>query len=270
METYHIILLLLVGISGGILAGFLGVGGGLVFVPALTIYFRSLNLDCSENQFILLVIANSVFLTFLTSLVASLKQKQANNFYLKDVLALAIPGTIVSLLISYFIADADWFDKKFFGKVFIFMLIPMILKLVLNKKNPANSVEKQNMNLILIIGFLTGIIAALSGLGGGILIVPVFVGFLNYSMKKAGSVSVGSICLKSLALFIFYLFQNPTKSLDIPFSVGFIAFSVILAIFPGILIGAPIGVKLSHKVQPKIIKILFAVFFILVVIKMNL
>ena len=109
------------------------------------------------------------------------------------------------------------------------------------------------------IGGFTGVVTSLSGLGGGIVLIPGFTDILKMSPKKASSVSISVIAALALPISLSYLAELPGEDFQLPLQVGFISFAVVIPTSLGVLISAPFGVKTAHKINPRIIKIIFAI-----------
>ncbi len=270
LQPLEILLLIFIGLGGGILGGFLGVGGGIIFVPTIYAFYAGLTMQPSD--FVNFVIANSLFLTFLNALTATSRQYRSGNIYLKESLVMGIAGIASALLFTILISFTTWYTKEKFSLFFTLLQIPLIYRMYFNKKIktqiPYN--EQLDNKKGILTGLFSGSISALSGLGGGIVTIPLLVGWLQQSVKKASSISQVVIVLNSLGTLVFYMLRPTPEGFDMPFTIGLVSFPVVIPLGIGVILGSGYGVKLSHKVDPKWVKIVFLLLIIAVLIKMNL
>ena len=88
------IILFLRGSVGAFLSGFLGVGGGIVYIPILD-YFLS-KLGFSDDNLVKAILANSLFTIIFSGSVSSYKQYKLGNFYPREIFYTAITGVLAA------------------------------------------------------------------------------------------------------------------------------------------------------------------------------
>jgi len=101
MEVIDWFILPLIGAIGGFMAGMLGVGGGIIFVPILTWYFHKLGM--ADHDIVKYTLANSILLVFVSGISGIIRQKKTGTWDFKRTLIIGIPGAITALIWSYFI-----------------------------------------------------------------------------------------------------------------------------------------------------------------------
>ncbi|MFN3530388.1 MAG: sulfite exporter TauE/SafE family protein [Bacteroidia bacterium] len=263
----QLLIFALFGILSGLIGGFLGVGGGTIYVPVLTAWF--IGHAYLGAPFVTFIIGNSLFLTMLSGLSGSLKQWRLGNFHKQDTLLVGGTGAITALSTSILISYASWYDKSTFALVFTLMLVPLMLRMFLKRSvsemQPFNPADRPKLVLV---GALSGVVSALTGLGGGVIMVPLLVDMLNYPLKKAASVSLASIVLMAMATVSWYALQFDSPQLS-PWQVGMLALPAVVPMGIGVLLSAPWGVRLSVLVPPFYTKLFFFLFFILVILQMH-
>ncbi len=260
-----IILLLLAGALGGFMSGLLGIGGGIIFIPILDFAFKRYGIH--TDDLVLFILANSLFIIMFTGLLNSYKQYRIKNFHLKHIVSTAIPAVISGLIMTYFIKNGTWYSKEKFNIVFLALLTPLIFRMLYTRKKiPAEGAEEGKLSKFSIAGFFTGIVTALSGLGGGVIMVPTFTDILKVDIKKATSVSAGVVALIALSLSVGNLFSTPLNAVPIP-HFGYIAFTVVLPIIVGTVFSVGFGVTVAQKTSSPVIKTIFALFSLLVIAK---
>jgi uncharacterized protein len=271
MEFTFILYLFLAGAFGGFMAGLLGVGGGVVFVPLITHYIGTIAVP--EASFSALVMANSFSVIFVIGIFGTLKQKKLGQFYPKIILATGIPAVIGSIGTSKLLVISGLYSKHVFSVFFIgllcFVLFRFLVEAIKQKKNKSVETiyQPESLNVFLLPGFLSGIIAALSGLGGGIVMIPYFTQLLKMPIKSATAISLSVITLGALPLLVFYLFQDLQLPLGMPHT-GHIIWPLVVPMILGSMLTVGFGVSLSKKISPWLVFILLSVFIIFTILKL--
>jgi uncharacterized protein len=258
LQLTDYIIIFVLGSVGGFVSGFLGVGGGIIFIPILDYFLFKMGM---RNDILVKgILSNSLFTIIFSGSVASYTQYKTGNFFPKQILQTAIPGIITALLITHFIKIGTWYSKPVFNIVFASMLFLIMAKMfssTSSKKNVIENVAKPHQ--FFLTGFFAGIVTAISGLGGGVLITPVFTDVLKQDIRKASSISNGIIPLFAIAVGIYNLSGLvPVKESD--WQIGYIIFPVVLPMILATFIFAPIGVRTSQKTNPIIIRTVFISF----------
>lgn len=106
------------------------------------------------------------------------------------------------------------------------------------------------------IGFLIGILSGLLGVGGGIFLVPIMVGFLGYEQHRAQATSLAMIIPTAICGSFVYNLHGNTD------------FKIALIMACGSIIGAYFGARLMTKLPAPQLKALFALLLIFVGIRM--
>ncbi len=226
----------------GLAMGLLGAGGSILSVP---IFVYLLNFEAKE------AIAMSLAVVGVTSLVGAVRHAQSGNVNMKVALVfgpVAMLGTYVGARLAvFFSGDAQ---LALFGTI---MLTSAFFMLRDRKPEPHEMQHPRLVYEVVVIGaLLVGMLTGLVGVGGGFMIVPVFVLLLGLPMKQAVGTSLFVIALKSFAGFAGYLGQVEVAW---GFMTGFTGIAIV-----GIWVGAPFVRFLS----PHTIKRVFGVFILLI------
>jgi uncharacterized membrane protein YfcA len=162
-----------------------------------------------------------------------------------------------------------FYSTKEFAIFFSILMVPLFVRMFMkHKKGDDKLVENLRKHELYLTGLGSGMISALSGLGGGFIMIPVLNGLLKVPMKKTISVSLGVIAYVAIGYSIYNMFFTSYPQYDFAYSMGSIVFPMVLPVVVGVLVGAPLGVKWSHKLPAGLLKILFALFCVGVVVKL--
>ncbi|MEX0968303.1 MAG: sulfite exporter TauE/SafE family protein [Bacteroidia bacterium] len=269
LDIVDILLLLAAGCAGGFLAGLLGIGGGVIFVVVISYFLLPYEMD--PHEAVKFTLANSLFATFFAGLSGTIKQIQIKNFHLRQILLTALPGVISSLIISFTIIHFQWYSKEKYGVFFMVILILFAYRMLFTKRKPEKTdlvVSDISNNKYMGTGLVSGIISALTGLGGGILIIPVLHSFMRLDIRKAASISLGIIPIFAFANSLVYMLSDHNAVISIPLSLGYIIFPVVLPLVIGVIIFAPLGVRLAYHLPQKWIRAFFGTLILILCFKM--
>jgi uncharacterized protein len=262
------LLLLLTGIFAGLLAGMLGIGGGIIFAPVLFYLFDAQNIPNPEVW----AIGSSLLCTLATSSSASFKQSRQRTFSARESLKVGLFG-IAGITIGKQYITSDYFNSDVFLSIFFVILVYtgiQFLRKALNRaKPPVPGTDRVvNWREAVPIGGGGGLIASLTGIGGGIVMVPIMNMGYRISFQKAVSISVGAIMFISLAGVAQLAMSAPATAGLSPFTLGYIDFGTAFALVIGAVIGAYAGTWAQNRVNLKILNGLFAAMLLIAAVRM--
>ena len=267
-----VLILFGVGAFGGLLAGLLGVGGGLIYIAAFTYYLGQYDLPSAE--FVRLILANSIFAVFFAGLSGTIRQAIQGNFYFRETIITAIPGTLGALLVSYGMAVTNWYTQEKFSILVLGLLAVLAYRMFRRSQS-----GQQEASLVMddlpakhyaLSGFLSGALSAASGFGGGIVLIPVLSGFMRLNIRLAASVSLGIMPFYTLAMSLFYGLRHGDASLAIPGMFGYLLLPMVLPLVFGVILFTPVGVWLAQKLPGHVLQMIFATVIVLVSIQVVL
>ena len=267
-DILQVILLLLTGAAGGFMSGLLGVGGGIIFVPVIDYYLQKQGIN--GHLLVNLILANSLATIVFTGATGSVKQFKLGNYYPREIAFTTLGGIITSLSVSYLIATTTFYSKGIFNIMFALMLLVLIVRMLKNQKEAVvEGILPSHWTLLhySLVGAVTGCATALSGLGGGLVMVPVFNQLLRLNLKTSTSISTGVITFLVLPITIYYAMQQLPYGVILPLQLGWLNGQIILPIAIGSVFFTQLGVKASHTMKTTKIKIIFMIFALLVLSK---
>lgn len=273
-----LIILLLIGSIGGFLAGIMGVGGGLVFIPILTYLFAQFP-GISNEEAVRFTLANSITLVFASGLSGIYRQIKMGIYDFRKSLTVGIPGAAAAAAMSYAIQHGNWYSHERFTWVFLGFLLLSIGNMLFKKEDDSSPVNTENTSTLarLLVGLFAGMVVSLSGLGGGIVMVPLFRMILKLPVKKATALSLSVVPLLSIFPIIQYLniadapllsnailpTLNTMKLFQTQYLVGL--FYIPMAL--GVVVFSSFGQKTALKTPTPIIRFIFALLSGIILIK---
>jgi uncharacterized protein len=261
--------LFVAGIVGGFIGGLLGIGGGIIYIVVIPVALTGIGVP--REEVVQYTIANSVFASFFSSFSANFILIRNKLFYVKEVLIMSSVGIVTSLLLLQYVVNTTWYSKETFNMVIVILLVYMLLKIISHTATAGNKNElmqeytRADIKLGLA-GLVGGSVSALSGLGGGIVIIPILHSIFRMDIKKASAISLGVIGITSFIMSIYSMLENTHTGFHY-YSAGYIIFPVALSLTGGVVIASPLGVRASRNVSPQVLGYLFSLFLALIIIR---
>ncbi|MGL1958923.1 MAG: sulfite exporter TauE/SafE family protein [Colwellia sp.] len=263
MITIVFLTCIALGAVVGFLAGLLGIGGGLVVVPALVYLLPQL--DLSHEVIMPMALATSLAAIVITSSSAAYAHHRNQNIpwkLAKPLMFFVAFGALLGAFIATFLS-AEVLTNFFATAVFLlasYMLLA--IRSVSCREMPSN-------RILQLISTITGVIASLMGMAGGAILVPV----LNYfGLPLRHCIGIATVCGVMVALFgsAGYIFTGLGNTHLPAWSLGYVYAPALVGIVLSSSLFAPVGVKFASKLPVKTLKKVFAVFLMFVAIKMLL
>jgi uncharacterized protein len=247
----------LLGVFAGIMAGLLGVGGGLIIVPVLVMLWQADGLGGAQ-QMVQLAIGTSLAVIVFTS-ISSVRAHHRHGSVLWPVFWRLTPGILLGAALGAMLASAMPQDtlKLVFGLFELLVAAQMSLRLrpaALNKLPSATGMG--------LAGVLIGSVSALVGIGGGTLTVP-FLDACKIRMQQA--VGTSAACGLPIAVggALSYLLLGWGNAQLPAEAVGFVYLPALAGIAVTSMLFAPLGATLAHRLPTAVLKKVFAGFLAL-------
>jgi len=250
-------LFLVIGVIAGLLAGMLGVGGGLVIVPALISILPWIGIH--PDVVIKISLGTSLATIVITS-ISSVRSHHKRRSVIWYLFWRLTPGIAVGAILGAWLADymPTNYLELLFGCFAVLVGLQMFLQL-----KPSGSRSEPGTFGLALTGGIIGSISSLVGIGGGSLTVP----FLTYwNTKMARAVGTSAACGLPLAFFGSIGFAaSGLNAKNLPlYSSGYVYWPAFIGICITSITFAPIGVRLAHKIAPHILKKAFASFLFVI------
>lgn len=251
MDIGLIITFLVLGAAVGFAAGLLGIGGGMLLVPFITMLLTAKKFP--EELVVHMAIATSLATIMFTSIssVRAHHKRGAVSWHI-------VRSLTVGILIGSWIGP--WIGKQMNASMlamfFALFVAFSATQMLLNKK-PAAARELPKAPGLLAAGGVIGVLAGLVGAGGGFVSVP-FMVWCNVKIHNAVATSAAlgfPIALAGTLSNIYFGMSTPNLP---PGSLGFIYVPALLVIATTSVMTAPLGAKAAHSLPVKTLSKVFA------------
>ena len=257
-----IIVLSLAAAVAGFMAGLLGVGGGIIMVPALYYAFTVLDFDIVTRMH--LSVGTSLAIIIPTSIISTKTHMEYDAVDFKMIKSFGIfillgviTGTFLAVslktptLILFF---------SIFALMVGFFFIFLREQIVENPKKISNFIKN-------ISGVIIGFISVPLGIGGGSLMVP-FMRTFGYDIRKSiGTAAAVGFLIAISGTTTMIIGGNLINNINTPFSIGYINLLGFAVFVPLTMIMARLGAKTVYKINKKILGKIFGIFLIVVSIR---
>ena len=250
------------GCVAGVLAGLLGVGGGIIVVPVLFTMLGLIDIDESVSMHV--AVGTSLASIVITSIVSARshhKRGAVDLELLKSwgfwIFAGSITGTLIAGAVDGFVLSAVFAAVAMCVALYMSLTPPDFR---LRDNLPAGPAGWAS-------GSLIGGLSAMMGIGGGTLCVPFFNAFGFPVHRAVGTAAAIGLIIAVPAALGFIITGWGIEALPSA-SVGHVNLLGLVLIAPFTSLTAPLGVKLAHKLSPRALKLAFAFFLFATSIRM--
>ena len=262
-EIFYLLTVLAIAAAvAGFMAGLLGVGGGIIMVPALYYAFTVLDFDIVTRMH--LAVGTSLAIIIPTSIISTLTHREHDAVDFNMVKSFG-SFILIGVFFGTFLAvNLKTPALVLFFSIFAFMVglffIFLREKLVDNPKQISNLVKN-------ISGILIGFISIPLGIGGGSLMVP-FMRTFGYDIRKSiGTAAAVGFLIAVTGTITMITGGKIIDNVNTPFSLGYINLLGFIVFVPVTMIMARLGAKAVYKIDKKILSKIFGTFLILVSIR---
>ena len=249
--------LIVVSVFAGMLGAMLGLGGGIIIIPMLTLGF---------GIPIQTAVATSLVAVIATSTGGAISYIRNNKTNIRLGMTLEVATSVGAIVAGFTIA---YFSKENLTLLFIVILLYTTIHMffaAIKKSSVGNKetgTEEQitdykvkNMPLGLGLSFFAGLFSGYLGIGGGVVTVPTLSLFMGVPLKSATATSNFMIGVTAATGALIY------------FAKGNIMPDITVAVMVGVLIGANIGVKIGAKLKSNVLSYIFVVVLLITAGKM--
>jgi uncharacterized membrane protein YfcA len=249
------------GSVAGLIAGLLGVGGGIVVVPILFFLFTSQGF--APEHIMQMALGTSLGSIMFTS-VSSFRAHHRRGAVHWDIVRRITPGILIGTFSGTYVAAllSTMFLKVFFALFLYYVSIQMLLNL---KPQPARQLPGRAGMFGM--GGVIGVVSSLVGIGGGSLSVP-FMSWCNVPVHHA----IGTSAAIGFPIAVAGTLGYIVNGIGVPglpeLNLGYLNLPALFGIALFSMLTAPLGARLAHRLPVVSLKRFFAVFLIITATRM--
>jgi uncharacterized protein len=254
--------MLLTGGIGGILAGLLGIGGGIVIVPVMEAALAYLGVDEAIRMHV--AVATSLATIIPTSIASSRAhhRRQAVDVALVRrwavfVLLGALAGTLI----------ASQVHSRVLAAIFAVMALVIAVRMILPFESRPLAPQVPRGPLVPVIPASIGALSSMMGIGGGTLSVATLTLFNEPIHRAVGTAALFGLVI-SLPGTLGFMMAGMGDARVPPGSVGYVNLIGFACIAPATFLAAPLGASIAHGLSKRRLSLLFGLFLLLVSLRM--
>ena len=262
MTLFHIFELLIAGAAAGLLAGFMGIGGGALLTPICLFLYPAIGIVGPD--LIKVIFGTNMLPVTAFSISSSMTHGRGGRVDWKAALMM-IPAAIIASFLGGLVAtqvDPAGLKKGF--AVFLFFISLLFMK---KDKDSENGISL-NKKFIVILGFVAGFAGSFFGIGGGVILVPVMIMLFAVPVRKAAGTSSTVIIFIGIAGIISYMLNSGSAEIKLPgISNGYVWWTAAIPLMIGGVPAARLGAWLNSKTHSDLLKKIFGVILLLISIR---
>jgi len=262
-EILNLLAVLATAAAGaGFIAGLLGVGGGIIMVPALYYAFTILDFDIVTRMH--LSVGTSLAIIIPTSIISTKTHMEYNAVEFKMVKSFGIFILLGVIAGTFFAVSLQTPALVLFFSIFAFLVglffIFLREKLVDNPKQISDVIKS-------ISGMLIGFVSVPLGIGGGSLMVP-FMRTFGYDIRKSiGTAAAVGFLIAVTGTITMITGGKIIDNINTPFSIGYINILGFFVFVPVTMVMARLGAKTVYRINKKLLSKIFGSFLLIVSIR---
>jgi uncharacterized protein len=253
------ICLIITGICTGITSGLFGAGGGFLMTPVQYWLYSlggmesTLATRLAFGTSLAVIVPTMISGTFAHHALRTVNWRAAIQIGISAIFGGFIGGTLATHLPGNVL-------RLFFALLIIFAAVRMVWHI----HEPKDCRVQGSVLTYLPLGFCIGIISGLSGIGGGILLVPALVILLGYPIHNACGTSAASLIFSSIGGVTAYIIAGSSAANLPPFALGYVDILSFLILALVTIPLAQVGVKYARECSSQKLQILFAGLLLLI------
>lgn len=249
MDILTITIMLFIGIFGGFISGFVGIGGAIIIYPAILLLPPLFGAPAYSAYIASGLTSSQVFFSTLSG---SIKARKKPQFSLQLVIYMG-GGMIVGSIFGALLANL--FNAAFINGIYIIIAV-LALILMFIKVKSSSQTSQFNGPLLISIGVIIGIISGIVGAGGAFIIIPILLVVFKLPMNTVVANSIVIAFMSSIGAFV------------IKFMQGYIPMTDALFLIIGSILFAPLGLKVGNKVPSFVQKWIVSILIIIAIMQL--
>jgi uncharacterized protein len=257
MPLNYLLILFGTGLAIGLTSGLVGIGGGIIMTPVQYWIYTSAGMN--PDLAIKISIATSLATVLPTAISGAIRHHDLGNINWQAAIFMGIFTAVFSFLgASLATRLPGEVLKIIFGAIALLVAIRMLTVKVSDEVRPVKEKRWIWFGIAMGIGLLSGI----TGVGGGIFIVPALVLILGFATHKAAATSLAMVIFTSIGGLAGYI-VNGLNVPDLPdHTIGYFYWPAWIALTLGSVGTAQLGAAIAHKVPARILNLVLTILLV--------
>ena len=259
MTLLQAIGLALAGLGAGVVAGLVGVGGGVIFTPVLFAVYGALGVP--DDVRTPLTVGTGLLCTGLAAGASAAHHLRRGAVRVRMALGVGAASAGAVALVSGLVVSQPWYSASAFQLLFAAVLLVVVARMLRSPRRedlseasrPANS----SWTAWLGTGTAAGAVASAVGVGGGVVLVPAYSRLFRLPLPRAVGTSSATILVISALSTVAYAGLG-AGLVDRPFALGYVDVGTGLLLAGPAVLGAQGGAALAHRVDTTWLRWAFA------------
>lgn len=260
LDIIEVLLRVLVGLTAGTVGGLAGLGGSIIMIPALAMFWGYKDESKTEHHIYMAAAMTVNVIVALSSSVLHHKKGAAR----KDVLIALIPSMAIGMIVGVLLSSGSkgsWSLYAFAGFIWLYCIYNVVTTVKKIPDYPEDNPSPAPWKMVTV-GLVVGVISGYLGIGGGILLVPLL-SLTKLPLRHAIAGSAGAMWISSIIGASMKFTTLPGLGLSMSEALFFA-----LPMGLGALVGAYLGAMLAHKLKLPHLKLIIALILAVASIKM--
>ena len=266
MNEYMIAAYLMTGVVAGLMAGLLGIGGGVIVVPALAAIFLKVT-TIPHDLYMKMAIGTSLAIMIVTLSTGVYVHHRKRSVHWEMVKAI-LPGLTVGVILG--VVLVHYLSSKYLSVFFSIFLFLIGIRLLLQKTNQSLGVSGRTFSkrFLLRCATLIGVLSSILGAGGGTMWVPFFL-YARLKIQEAIGTSVACGIVAASAATVCFVLSSFFSHEPLPaWSTSYIYWPAFLGVASMSVLFSPMGAMLAHRLPTTLLRNIFAIFLMLIAVSM--
>jgi uncharacterized protein len=256
------------GLLAGLLSGLVGIGGGVLIVPFLYLFYAHPELSGvhpTTEAATLAAHATSLFVIVPTALLGTWRFHRHRSVTWRAALPIGIAAAVAAVLASQ---AAVRLDPRLLRLAFGGLLLVSAWRLLDTRGDaPAGGAPaplrplRVSPPVTVGVGGVVGGFSALLGVGGGIVGIPLLLGVVRVPLRSVAATSMAMVGITSFAASIAYMATAPSMPIRPGASLGFVDLTVGATMVAGTLLSVSIGASLNRRLDTRTLGVIFGILF---------
>jgi uncharacterized membrane protein YfcA len=265
MELLIVALVLAVtGIVVGFGEGFLGVGGSFIMVPV--IFWLLTAMGTAPDTAIKVAFGSTLLVVFPTALSGAAAHTKKGAVWWRAGIILGLCGTVGALI-------GSTITTRLLGVAILRPIFGLAIGLgavrMLIGQFPSGEQTPEYEPLIWAgLGFATGILSGLIGVGGGIVVVPILTMVFHFTMHRAVGTSLAMIIFTSFGGTLGYVLNGLAVQNLPPYSLGYVNLPIWACLAVTSIPVAQLGAHTAHKLPAQQLRYAFTAVLLYIALRM--